>query len=130
MKRWLGKALLRAIAAVDVNPVNGSYAILGTLTNSPGNANQALWTGNTSLGADVPAHIQAQRLPVLRLRKGETYSTSVTPLSTVRSILLQPANDIGGAGGRGLHHAIGAEGNVAVTLRTATHTRQLVLLPP
>ena len=125
-----GAALLQTINAVDVNVLNGRYVILGTLANATPASNQALWTGCTVLGADTPSAEQTRRLPVLRLRKGETFSTAVSPLSTVKSMLLQPANDIGGAGGRGLHHAIGAEGHVAVVLTTAANTRHWVLLPP
>lgn len=125
-----GSALLRVINAVDVNPVSGFYAIVGTLTGTTPATNQALWTGATEDGADSPLQLQKLRLPILRLRKGDVYTTPVTATSTVKSILLQPANDIGGAGGRGLQHAVGAMRDTAVTVITNGNARHLLLLPP
>ncbi len=85
-------AKLRAISAVEVNPVSGRYAVLGTLSGSPANANQALWTGDPTLGDDTPAN-QILRLPQLTLRKGNSCSTDATPQGTIRGLTLFITSD-------------------------------------
>lgn len=122
-----GPAKLLAISAVDVNPVSGRYVVLGTLSGVLATNNQALWTGDPGLGNDTT--LQILRQPILRLRKGQTYSTENTPLSTVRSLTLKPVVDASGAGGRGLAHCIGANGDVAVYLLGDRGLTELVVLP-
>jgi hypothetical protein len=124
----VGPAKLKTFSAVEVHPVTGHYAVLGTLTGAAPSANQALWTGNPALGND--AALQLLRLPVLRLRKGMTYTTANTPLSVVRSIAFKPAADATGAGGRGLAQAIGSNGDLAVYLVGDRKLTELVLLTP
>lgn len=119
-------AAVRSFSAVDVNPVSGAYAILATLGGAPAASNQALWSGSAEAGNT--AALQVLRLPVLRLRKGQTYSTAST-MGTVRSISLKPAVDATGAGGRGLSQAIGANGTIGVTLLGDLKVSELVLLP-
>ncbi len=123
----VGPATVKAISAVEVNPVTGRYAILGTLSGSPANANQALWTGDPTLGDDSPA-LQILRLPQLTLRKGNAYSTAATPQSLIRSIALKPAADPTGAGGRGLAQALGASGDLALFITADRKLTEVVLL--
>ena len=55
-----------AIQAIDVDPVKGHYVVLGSLKGLAANENQALWTGQTTLGTDLAPQA---RLPSLQLRK-------------------------------------------------------------
>lgn len=121
-----GTATVRSISAVDVNPVSGAYAVLGTLGGAPAATNQVLWSGSANAGN--AATLQVLRLPVLRLRKGQTYATAST-MGTVRSISLKPAVDATGAGGRGLSQAVGANGTIGVTLLGDLKISEMVLLP-
>lgn len=123
-----GPAKVLAISAVDVNPVTGRYVVLGTLSGALATANQALWSGNPALGDDTTSQILRQ--PVLRLRKGQNYTTENTPQSTVRSITLRPAIDATGAGGRGLAQCIGSSGDIAVYMLGDRGLTELVMLPP
>ncbi len=123
-----GPAKVSAISAVDVNPVSGKYVVLGTLSGALTTNNQALWTGNPALGDDTTQQILRQ--PVLRLRKGQIYSTASTPQSLVRSLTIKPAVDASGAGGRGLAQCIGASGDVAVYVLGDRSLTELVMLPP
>lgn len=123
-----GGGRVKSLAAIDVHPRLGSYAILATLSGTSASANQALLTGNTQLGDNTT--LKNLRLPLLRLRKGERYSTAATPLGTVRSISLRPAPEPTGAGGRGHPHVINSNGQVALHLTTDRNLTELVLLPP
>lgn len=122
-----GPAKLATLSAVDVNPVSGFYAVLGILSGSPTSSNQALWTGNPTLGDNTPA-LQILRLPQLTLRKGNPYSTDATPSGIIRSIALKPAIDPTGAGGRGLAQALGASGDLALFITGDRNLTELVLL--
>ena len=124
----VGSAKLKAISAVEVNPVSGRYAVLGTLSGSPANSNQALWTGDPTLGDNTPPALQDLRLPQLTLRKGNTYTTDATPQSVIRSIALKPAVDPTGAGGRGLAQALGASDDLALFITGDRNLVEAVLL--
>jgi hypothetical protein len=121
-----GPAKLATLSAIDVNPVTGLYAVLGTLSGAPSSSNQALWTGDPTLGNDTTQQIL--RLPQLTLRKGNPYSTESTPNSIIRSIALKPALDPTGAGGRGLAQALGANGDLALFITTDRNMVEIVLL--
>ncbi|MCB1207774.1 MAG: hypothetical protein KDK97_00540 [Verrucomicrobiales bacterium] len=121
-------ATLGSIVTVDVNPGEGRYALVGVLRGAANNRNLALWTGSTSQGNDTTQ--QALRLPILRLRKGEVYSTAQTPLDTIRSLNIKPALDASGAGARGMAQAMGTNGDVAVFITGDRNVTELVLLPP
>jgi hypothetical protein len=123
-----GPAKLATLSAIDVNPVTGLYAVLGTLSGAPSSSNQALWTGDPKLGDNSPLAQQQLRLPQLTLRKGNPYSTSATPSGIIRSIALKPAIDPTGAGGRGLAQALGANGDLALFITTDRNLTELVLL--
>ncbi|MBL9115143.1 MAG: hypothetical protein JNJ83_09045 [Verrucomicrobiaceae bacterium] len=117
-------AKIGRILAVEVNPASGDYAVLTTLTNCPASTNQALWTGNTLAGTAG----SVERLPVLRLRKGDRYSTNNTPLGIIKSIGLKPVPDTSGARGRGLGSCVGADGSTAVYITGDGNKTELVLL--
>jgi len=88
-----------AIQAVDVDPINGHYAVLGSLRGAPASANQALWSGRSTLGNDTT--LRELRLPRLQLQKGELYTTEVTARDTIRGIGLRPTVERTGVGERG-----------------------------
>ncbi|MCB1064006.1 MAG: FG-GAP repeat protein [Verrucomicrobiae bacterium] len=113
---------------IDVNPVTGAYAILGTIRGVAGNANQVLWAGRVGLGDDsLKRHL---RLPGPRLRKGDTYTSNGTDRGVIRSISLNPAPDPTGAGGRGLGQVIGPNDHIIVTLTTNRRVRELIKVEP
>ena len=120
-------AKVLAIQAVDVDPVNGHYAVTGSLSGTATTNNQALWAGQTSLGDNTLTNRQL-RLPFLRLRKGDSYRSTETLLGTIMSLTLKPAVDITGAGGRGLAKAVGSGGHAAVYILTDSSVTELVLL--
>lgn len=119
-------AKISKINAVEVHPVTGAYVILATLSGAPSSSNQALFTGNTLLGNDTT--LAPLRDPVLRLRKGDRYSTSATALGTIKGLSIKPATDTTGAGGRGLGQCIGADGTAAVFITGDRGTTELVLV--
>jgi len=118
-----------ALQSVDVDPINGHYVIVGSLRGAPRTANQALWTGQTTLGGDT-GPTQQLRLPGLRLLKGNTYSSNNTPRDMIRGIVLKPVLERTGAGGRGLAQAIGANGHVVVFVTGDRRAQELVRLDP
>lgn len=117
-------AKLLTISAVNVNPVSGSNAVLGTLSGVAASSNQALWTGSTQQINDP------QRLPTLRLRKGDLSSTRNTPLSTIKGLTLKPATDASGAGGRGLGQVVGLSGHVLLSILGDRSLSELVVMNP
>ena len=123
-----GPATVLAIQAVDVNPRSGHYAVLGSLKGAKSSDNQALWAGQTALG-DVTNN-QFQALPSLRLRKGERYLSTATPLGTIKGLSIKPAVDPTGAGGRGLAQVVGSSGHIAVSILTDGNVTEQVLLGP
>ena len=120
-----GPATLATISAVEVNPVTGLYAVLGTLGGASATSNQALWTGNPILPLGSPA---SEQLPKLTLRKGNTYRTEVTPQGVIHSLALKPATDPTGAGGRGLAQALAANGDLAIFITGDRNLTEVVLL--
>ncbi|MBL9152479.1 MAG: FG-GAP repeat protein [Verrucomicrobiales bacterium] len=121
---------LAAIQAVDVNPVSGHYAVIGSLRGASKTTNQALWSGQTTLGSDTSVAGQEARLPRLRLRKGDTYTTEQTPMDLIRGLALKPAPDPTGAGGRGLAQAVGAGGHIGLCLLGDRKLQEWVVLEP
>lgn len=124
----LTAAKVASILSVDVNPVNGHYVILGSLRGVSSATNQALWAGQTTLGNDTTNRVQ--RLPSLRLRKGDLYRTSRTPKDLIRSITLRTAPESSGIGARGLGQAIGIQGNIVVGVTADRGIEELILVAP
>jgi hypothetical protein len=121
-----GKGKVSAISAVDVHPNSGRYVVLGTLSGTSTSSNQVLWAGDSSVGNDTTQ--QVLRSPMMKLRKGQAYTTA-TRTSSIKSITLKPAADTAGAGGRGLSHVISQNGTIGLTLLGDNSISDLVLLP-
>jgi hypothetical protein len=115
------------IQAIDVDPVNGHYVVLGSLKGLAANENQALWTGQTTLGTDMAPQA---RLPILQLQKGSVFVSTNTPLNLIRSISIRPAVDPTGVGARGFGQQINPSGATLVTLTGDRGIKELVLLNP
>ncbi|MBL9117330.1 MAG: FG-GAP repeat protein [Verrucomicrobiaceae bacterium] len=121
-----GTATLGAIGAVDVDPEQGFYTVLGALKGTSSAKNQALWRGQTILGDDTTQ--QNQRKPVLVLRKGGIYRSAITPMGLIRGILLKPAADTTGAGARGLGRVINNLGETTLTIVGDKSSQELVIM--
>lgn len=93
------EATLGSIQAVEVDPSNGGYAVLGSLRGVSTATNQALWTGANTATTTLLDNLWA---PVAAVRKGGTYQTAVTTRTPISSLSLKPALERSGAGGRGL----------------------------
>jgi hypothetical protein len=124
----LNKVTVAALLAIDVDPQNGHYAIVGSLAGASSTANQALWSGQFTLGNDTT--LQHLRLPKLRLLKGDIYHTEATPGDRIRSIALNPAVDATGVGSRGLRQTVNGNGQIVVTITGDRKVQELVRLTP
>lgn len=102
-----------AIQRVEVDPVNGHYAIVAALTGSKGR-NQALLLGRLDVGNDTARH--SLRLPVMALRKGTLYNTRHSESTRLLSIDLRPRLDRSGAGGKGLGQVMNPVGVLTAAL--------------
>lgn len=116
------------LLAIDVDPMNGHYVILGSLAGATSKGNQALWTGQSILGNDTEQRLQRQ--PLLRLRKGEAYFTDLTFGDTINSINLRPVIDPSGVGGRGQGQVINSQGQIILTLTGDRRVQEIVRLTP
>jgi len=116
-----------AIQAIDVDPVNGHYVVLGSLKGLGSTENQALWTGQTTLGTDMAPQA---RLPTLQLQKGSVFVSTNTSLNLIRSISIRPAVDPTGVGARGFGQQINPSGATLVTLTGDRGIKELILLNP
>jgi hypothetical protein len=122
-----GSAKLASISVVDCEWLSGSYVVLGTLSGAATTRNQALWMGNTVAGNDTTQ--RTLRHPELRLRKGDIYTSTSSPLpNPILSLTLKPAIDASGAGGRGLHQVVVYNGPASVFISTTANASELVLL--
>jgi len=122
------KATVRSIVAVDVDPINGHYVALTTLTKTPASENQLLWRGQTSLGNDTSQ--QHLRLPRRILQKGQRYHSSSTVAGQISGLSLRPYADRTGAAGHGFGQIVGTDGTVIVTISGPNRTKELVLVEP
>ncbi len=104
-------AAVNVIQRVDVDPVNGHYTVLCSLTGAAAR-NQALFTGRIGLGNATTQ--KALREPSLKLRKGTLHMTSGA-MTRLRSLSLSPATDKTGTGGKGQGQVINQNGRVALT---------------
>jgi hypothetical protein len=121
-------ALISAISSVDVEPVNGFYAVLASISGVSATANHALFRGETSLGDDITQ--QALRLPKRVLKKGAIYASPFTPQGSVKGIVMAPAVEASGAGARGLRRIINSSGHIAVTIIGDRSSSELVVIDP
>lgn len=90
--------LVHTIQRVDVDPYNGNFVVLASLTGSPA-SNQALFLGRTFAGDNADQF--AIRKPVLKLRKGGLYQAPSGESTRIRSLALTNTCDRFGAGGKG-----------------------------
>ncbi|MCP5556112.1 MAG: hypothetical protein H7A55_00025 [Verrucomicrobiaceae bacterium] len=114
------------IQAIDVDPVNGNYVVLASLKGAASTTNQALWVGRTSRGNDTT--LQAQRMPILKLRKGRPLFTTNTPWDTVRGITIKPLLDRTGVGARGAAQQITSDGRVLAIVTGDRRVQELVTI--
>jgi hypothetical protein len=101
--------------------------VLGTLSGAPSTRNQALWMGSSTAGNDTTQ--MDLRLPSLRLRKGDLYtSTTTRQPTTITSMSIKPPVESSGAGLRGFHQCINTNGTGAVFVSNAAGATELVLV--
>ncbi len=104
---------VRVIQRVDVDPVDGRYVVLCSLTGAAA-GNQALFWGSTAWGNATT--LKVLRQPLLRLHKGRLHLSETGAPVRLRGITLTPALDKTGAGGKGLGQVINLNGSVSVIL--------------
>ena len=122
------KVTIGTIQSVDVDPTNGHYVVLATLRGMPASANLALFSGLTTTGSDGSGSYQ--RLPNLRLLKGNLYFTSATPKGKIAGIAIKPVLDPSGVGGRGQGQIISSTGDILVEITGDRKVKELVKLTP
>lgn len=120
-------ARVAVITQVDVNPVTGRYLALAALTGDR-SRNLAQFAGHADAGNATTR--QARRLPTLRLRKGTLYSSGLGTATGIRSFILSPTTDRGGAGGRGLGQVIDGNGRFVVTIQFDNRAIELMTGTP
>jgi hypothetical protein len=116
-------ALISTINRVEVEPVNGEYAVLATLTGNRA-ANLALYTGGTEYGNVTDKKLA--RVPGLALRKGTAFGHG--PGETVRllSLLIGNTTDAAGVGAKGGPQAIEDDGNLVMTVLLSNRAVELM----
>lgn len=117
---------IASIQAIDVDPVNGHYVVLASLKGLPASENQALWTGEATLGSNDSE--LAKRIPVPQLRKGSNFFTTNTPNDLIRSIALRPVIDPTGVGARGFGQQINSAGRTLVTITGDRGVKELITI--
>lgn len=121
-----GLATLATFSAVEVDPEQGNYVVLGTLKGTAASKNQALWHGRTTLGDDNL--LQNLRKPILVLRKGGLYSSDNTPRGSIKGIAFKPPVETTGAGSRGTGRAINDDGEAVFTIIGDRASQELMVL--
>jgi len=99
-----------SILEVDVDPINGHYLLLCSLSGTARIRNQALLAGN-SLAA-----INALRSPYVALRKGTGFQSTAGVTTSLRSIGMISSRDRSGAGGKGLGQSVSDDADAALRL--------------
>lgn len=122
---WDGPQV-RVIQRVDVNPIDGRYAIVVSLTGAPVR-NQALLTGLARFG--LPNTQSGFRYPSLTLRKGTFYDSGFSQTTRLRAIDLRQTTDRTGAGGKGLGQSINNLGQTLLSLTFDNLAKELVMSP-
>lgn len=117
-----GTARIGTIQRVEVDPWDGAYAVLLSLTGSPAGSNQALGVGNVYAGNNTSQ--SALRRPFLRLRKGQLFTNQPGKL---RSISLPTSNrPASGAGGTGRGRAISWSNDFTFVAEFDNKVRQIM----
>jgi hypothetical protein len=100
------------IQRVDVDPLEGHYAVLVSLTGDK-SRNQALLTGHARAGN--AGLREALRLPDVAMRKGSLYQgRPSSAVSRLRSLSLWQKTDKGGAGAKGAGQSINSSGHYVI----------------
>ncbi len=126
---------VRAIQRVEVDPINGNYAIVAALTGAP-NRNQALFVGKAEINHPNPGSGEntvsphALRLPRIALRKGTIFNTPHAESTRLRSIVMQPLVDRTGAGGKGHGQVLNRNGELVLCLQFDNGAKELVVGKP
>jgi trimeric autotransporter adhesin len=113
------------ISAVEVEPENGHYAILCSLSGVAANSNQVLLRGRTTLGSDTAP---APRLPTRALRKGQAYQSSITPRGQIFGIVMRPFLEASGASARGHRSVLSKDGALAIIIQADRKNFEMVVL--
>jgi outer membrane protein assembly factor BamB len=116
-------ARIGVIQRVAVEPENGGYVILTSLTGNPA-ANQALLTGFLEHGNHMDQF--ALRSPVLSLRKGTSYQAPGGTTTRILSMSLPETADRTGAGAKGGPQVISEDGEIILCVQFADRSKHLV----
>jgi FG-GAP repeat len=116
-------ATIGVISRVEVDPWQGTYAIIATLAGAPVGTELALFTGDAFYVGNATKQ-GALRRPVLFLRKGQLYDNQP---SKIKSFSLPTTNlTVGGAGGTGRGRAISWNRNFVITIEFDNKVRQIM----
>jgi hypothetical protein len=116
-------ATIGVINRVEVDPWQGTYAIIATLVGAPAGTNLALFVGD-AIQAGNDTTLSSLRRAVLYLRKGQLYSNQP---SKIKSFSLPSTNlTVGGAGGTGRGRAISWNRNFVITVEFDNAVRQIM----
>ena len=99
-----------SILQVDVDPLNGHYLILCSLSGAASTKNQALLAGHALAANSI------LRLPYVALRKGTRYQSTAGVTTNLRAISMLSSRDRTGSGGKGLGQSISDDGDAALKL--------------
>jgi FG-GAP repeat len=115
-------ASIGVISRVEVDPYDGYYAVLTTLTGAPAGTDLALFTGHTVVGNH---HTKVTlRRPMLYLRKGALYDNQP---SKIKSLSLPSTNiTASGAGCTGRGRAISWNQDFVITVEFENGVRQIM----
>jgi hypothetical protein len=110
-----GGAAIGVIQRVEVDTIQGRYAVLCSLVKSTAVSNQALYLGRINSGNATT--LSVSRLPHLGLRKGGLFQGDFGTTTQIRSMSLPTtSHDALGAGGKGYSRAINAAGELVLPI--------------
>lgn len=105
-------ARIGVIQNVVYRPDTGLYLVQTSLVGAPASSNQVLLTGNTR---NLPMSASALRRPVISLRKGALFKSTLGGVTSVNSIRVGTSGfDVTGAGHKGLGTPINSFGVAAI----------------
>ena len=122
-------AKIGVLQAVEVEPLNGHYAVLVSLIGGSVGKDQLLLTG--TLNTANATTKQALRLPAARLRKGIAYQATLGTTTSILSMTLPTTSvDASGAGGTGSARAINSAGKLVMKVMFNDKSTHVVTLDP
>lgn len=116
-------AVIAVINRVDVEPVNGHYAVLATLSGNRA-ANLALYTGGAGFGNNGGQ--QLNRVPGLVLRKGTAFQGPAGETTRLLALLIGNTTDAMGVGAKGGPQIIESDGNLVMTVLLSNGSVELM----